>query len=152
MKTPLQKIAILAATGAAGMLLGAFAFQYIGGLAPCEMCIWQRWPHGIAAALGAVIFFKSSRILALAGALVMAVSAGLGLFHAGVEQHWWKGPSACTGSGLSLSDNLLDMSAPINVVMCDDIAWQMFGISMAGWNAIMSLVLLGLWLRAYKAG
>ncbi len=147
----MQKTAILAASGSAALLAGALAFQYIGGLAPCEMCIWQRWPHGIAIVLGLGIFFLPSRLLALSGSLLMLFSAGLGLYHTGVEQGWWEGPTACTGSGLSATQNLLDMSAPVNVVMCDQIAWQMFGISMAGWNAIISLGLAALWWRAFRS-
>jgi len=152
MKTQMQKLAVLAAAGSLALMLGALAFQYIGGLAPCEMCIWQRWPHTIAIALGVLMFFFSSRLIALFGSLLVLFGAGLGVFHAGVEQHWWQGPTACTGSGLSLTDNLLDMNASVHIVMCDQIAWQMFGISMAGWNAILSLGLACLWFRAFKIG
>ncbi len=149
--TKLQKTALLAALGSVGLLGGAFAFEYIGGLAPCKMCIWQRWPHGIAIALGIVVFFYSSRLVALLGGLTILTGAGIAFFHAGVEQKWWEGPSSCTGSGLSLGDSLLDMSAPVNVVMCDKIPWEMFGISMAGWNGLISVVLAVLWFRAYAS-
>ncbi len=149
--TGLQKTALLAAAGSAGMLGGAFAFQYIGDMAPCKMCIWQRWPHGIAIALGIVIYFYSSRIVALLGGLTVLTGAGIAFFHAGVEQKWWEGPSSCTGSGLSMGDNLLDMSAAVNIVRCDEIPWEMFGISMAGWNGIISVVLAVIWFRAYAS-
>lgn len=149
--TKFQKTAILAAAGSAALMLGALAFQYIGGMAPCKMCIWQRWPHVIAIALGGLIYFLPNRFLALLGALIIFVGGCIGVYHGGVEQKWWQGPTDCTGSGLSLSDNLLDMTAPVHIVMCDVIPWSMFGISMAGWNAIISFGLAYIWVRAFKA-
>lgn len=144
----------LAGLGSAALLAGALAFQFIGGLAPCPMCIWQRWPHAIAVLLAVVATTlprqtrpRQTRPVASLGVLVMLVSAGLGAFHAGVEQGWWEGPSTCVGGpveGLS-TDELLDriMSAPL--VRCDEIVWDLLGVTMAGWNAILSLVLAGLW-------
>lgn len=149
--TKLQKNAMLATAGSAALMLGALAFQYIGGMPPCKMCIWQRWPHVIAIALGIIVFFVPKRIIALVSALVVLVGAGIGVFHAGVEQKWWQGPTSCTGSGLSATDNLLDMSAPVTLVLCDEIVWDLFGITMAGWNALFSLVLVFFWLRAYAS-
>ena len=148
--TEFQKTVLLAAAGSAALMIGALMFQYIGGMAPCKMCIWQRWPHVIAIALGGLIYFFPNRFLALLGSLVILVGGGIGVYHAGVEQKWWQGPTDCTGTGLSLTDNLLDMSAPVNVVMCDVIPWAMFGISMAGWNAIISFGLAYLWFRAFR--
>ena len=148
--TEFQKTVLLAAAGSAALMIGALMFQYIGGMAPCKMCIWQRWPHVIAIALGGLIYFIPNRLLALLGGLVVLVGGGIGVYHAGVEQKWWQGPTDCTGTGLSLTDNLLDMSAPVNVVMCDVIPWAMFGISMAGWNAIISFGLAYLWFRAFR--
>jgi len=152
MMTKFQKTAILAAAGSAGLMIGALIFQYGFGMAPCKMCIWQRWPHVIAIVIGALIYFMPHRLLALLGGLVVFVGGGIGVYHAGVEQKWWEGPSDCTGTGLSLTDNLLDMTAPVNVVMCDVIPWSMFGVSMAGWNAIISFVLVYIWIRAFKIG
>ncbi|NRB05728.1 MAG: disulfide bond formation protein B [Rhodobacteraceae bacterium] len=141
-----------AAAGSFALLAGAFAFQHLGGLAPCKMCIWQRYPHAIALALAAVAFFVPGGTLALAGAAAMLVTAGVGGFHVGVEQGWWEGPSTCSSgdiSGLS-TDALMDqiMSAPL--VRCDEIAWSLAGISMAGWNAILSLLLCGFWIAAWR--
>lgn len=150
--TQFQKTALLAAAGSAALMIGALIFQYGFGMAPCKMCIWQRWPHVIAIVLGAVIYFMPNRFIALLGGLVVFVGGGIGVYHAGVEQKWWEGPSSCTGSGLSLTDNLLDLTAPVHVVMCDVIPWSMFGISMAGWNAIISFGLVYLWFRAFKTG
>ena len=148
--TKFQKTALIAAAGSAGLMIGALIFQYGFGMAPCKMCIWQRWPHVIAILLGAVIYFMPNRFIALLSAIVVLVGGGIGVYHAGVEQKWWEGPSDCTGTGLSLSDNLLDMSTPVNVVMCDVIPWAMFGISMAGWNALISFELVYIWIRAFR--
>ncbi len=149
-----KSLILLATTGSAALLLGAWAFQYIGGLAPCKMCIWQRYPHGVAVILGVLAFaFPGIRPLPLLGALAAAITAGIGLFHAGVEQGWWEGPSTCTSGpigGLS-AEELLDqiMSAPL--VRCDDIPWEMLGISMAGWNGLLSSALALIWIAAWRA-
>ena len=150
MMTKFQKTVLLAAAGSAGLMIGALIFQYGFGMAPCKMCIWQRWPHVIAIALGAVIYFSPNRFLALLGGLIVFAGGCIGVYHAGVEQKWWQGPTDCTGSGLSLTDNLLDMTAPVHIVMCDVIPCAMFGISMAGWNAIISFCLVYIWFRAFK--
>lgn len=149
--TKLQKNTLLATVGSVALMLGALAFQYIGGMPPCKMCIWQRWPHVIAIVLGIIVFFVPKRIIALVAGLVVFVGAGIGVYHAGVEQKWWQGPTSCTGSGLTTSDNLLDFSAPVKLVLCDEIVWDLFGVTMAGWNALFSLVLVFFWLRAYSS-
>lgn len=131
----------LAALGSALLLAGAFVFQALG-YQPCAMCIWQRWPHVVAIAAGLIALRLP--VVAWLGAAAMAVSAGLGLYHTGVERDWWEGPASCTGGG-DLGDLL---STAGTLVMCDDVAWELFGLSMASWNAVASLVLLGLWLRA----
>lgn len=141
---------LLAMLGSAALLAGAFGFQYLGGLAPCKMCLWQRWPHGAAVVIGIVALLVPRRIWPLLGALAAATTAGIGVFHAGVEQGWWEGPTTCTSgpiAGVSPED-LLDQILAAPLVRCDEIAWQMLGISMAGWNAILSAVLAGLWLMA----
>ena len=145
----------LLAHGSAALLLGALAFQHWGGLQPCVLCLWQRWPHVVAIAAGFVGMFlirQGRRVPAgwatLVAAGALAVTAGIGAYHAGVELHWWEGTAACgttgpTGtSAAALRDRLL--AAP--VIRCDEIAWSLFGISMAGWNFIVSgaLALLGL--------
>jgi disulfide bond formation protein DsbB len=141
---------VLLLLGPSALLGGAFAFQYLGGLNPCEMCIWQRWPHGIALVLAtlALAFPASLRAWPLALAAVgVAVSAGIGVFHAGVEQKWWQGPATCSATELGAGDFLANvLVAP--VVQCDQIAWSLAGISMAGYNAIVSLLIAGasLWL------
>ncbi len=146
-----QRIALAAAAGSAFLLAGAFLFQQLG-YAPCKMCLWQRWPHAIAIMCGIAILLIPARILMALGAVATAVTAGLGIFHVGVEQKWWDGPSDCTGSGLgSLSGaDLLSTDTLDKIVMCDEIAWSLMGISMPGWNAIFSLILCAMWIAAFR--
>ncbi len=149
-----RRLILIAAAGSAAMLLGAWGFQYLGGLAPCKMCIWQRYPHGIAVVLGVAAFvFPGIRPLPLFGALAAAATAGIGVFHAGVEQGWWEGPSTCTSGDIGglTPEELLNqiMSAPL--VRCDEIPWEMFGISMAEWNALISAGLVLIWLAAWRS-
>ena len=145
------QIVMVAAGGSALLLLGAWMFQMIG-YAPCKMCIWQRWPHAVAFVIGVCFFALPHRATALLGALAAATTAAIGLFHAGVEQKWWEGPSDCTGSGIgNLSgEALLSLDTADTVVMCDEIAWQLAGLSMAGWNAVISLFLMALWIVAAR--
>ncbi|WP_037315663.1 disulfide bond formation protein B [Ruegeria halocynthiae] len=150
-----RNILVLVATcGSVALLLGAWGFQYIGGLPPCKLCIWQRYPHGVAILIGALaLALPRQAYLPLLGGLAALTTAVIGVFHAGVEQKWWEGPSTCTSGdigGLS-SQELMDqiMNAPL--VRCDDIPWQMFGLSMAGWNAVLSAVLVLVWLAAWRA-
>lgn len=147
-----RALTILATAGSLLLLLGAFAFQYIGGLAPCHLCILQRWPHGGAIAAGVLALTLPGkqfwRFLGMVGALG---SAGMGLFHTGVERGWWQGPTTCSGSGdiSSLSTGqLLDQILASPVVRCDAVAWQFAGLSMASWNAILSLLLALIWAAA----
>ncbi len=148
-----QKLAILAALGSAAMLIAAFAFQAMG-YAPCKLCVWQRWPHGIAFAIGLLFVLGiRARPLAVLGALAAAATGVLGIYHTGVEQGWWTGPSTCTSkdiSGLS-SEELLNQILTAPLVRCDEIAWQFMGLSMATWNAILSFVLMAIWIAAFRA-
>jgi disulfide bond formation protein DsbB len=147
--------------GAAALLAGAYGFEHIGELVPCEMCWWQRWAlFGVAflAADALVLGRVARRSAALAplaratgwlALLAMAANAGIALFHAGVEQKWWQGLTRCTappvaGDARSMMADIL--AQPL--VRCDAIPWQMFGISMAGWNFLIALTLTGaaLWL------
>ena len=145
-----------AAMGSAALMLGALAFQHIGGMAPCKLCIWQRYPHVVAIVIGGLaLAFEHATLrfgIILAGALATATTAIIGIYHAGVEKAIFEGPTACTSSSIDKlsADDLMNqiMSAPL--VRCDDIAWQLAGISMAGWNAIISLGLCALWLMALR--
>lgn len=150
-----RALALLAGAGSAALLLGAFGFQ-LAGYAPCEMCIWQRWPHAVAIAIAVAIWLAGwHRALALAGALAAAVATGLAIWHAGIELGLWEGLTACSSgigdlSAISTQDLLQSIqNAP--VVRCDEVAWSLFGISMAGWNAIFSAMLTGIWLGSARA-
>ncbi len=140
----------LVLAGSAALLGGALAFQYLGGLAPCEMCIWQRWPHAAALGLGLLAWaLGSNRGLVGLAALATLTSGAIGLFHAGVEQKWWEGLTACSASLTSGSSaDIMAQILATPLVRCDAIAWSLFGISMAGWNAIVSAGIAGgaLWL------
>lgn len=149
-----RPILILIATlGSAALLGGAFAFQYIGGLAPCQLCLYQRWPHAAAILIGVLALATGWRGLAWFGALGALATAAIGVFHVGVEQLWWEGLATCTAgsiSGISTAD-LLDPTKDVAaVVRCDEIAWQMLGISMAGWNVILSVGLAAIWVAAAR--
>ena len=86
--TKFQKTALFATAGSVALMLGALAFQYIGGMAPCKMCIWQRWPHVIAIAIGILIYFVPNKLLTLFGGLVVFLGACIGVYHAGrSEEH-----------------------------------------------------------------
>jgi disulfide bond formation protein DsbB len=131
------------------------ASQYWGGLAPCELCLRERWPWGVAIVISFVATMVGSRPalpwVALFAAAVFAVSSGLALYHVGVEQHWFAGPSACTASGPA-ADTLEALKAQIlhqQPVRCDEPAWSLWGISLAGWNLIASLVMLGCSIAAF---
>jgi disulfide bond formation protein DsbB len=146
-------LTLIATLGSAALLGGAFAFQYIGGLAPCQLCLWQRWPHAAAILIGIIALATGWRGLAWLGALAALATAGIGIFHVGVEQHWWEGLATCTAgsiSGISASDLLNPTVDVAPVVRCDEIAWQMLGVSMAGWNVLVSLALAVVWVKAAR--
>lgn len=133
---------VLLATGALGF---ALVQQYAFGLHPCEFCIWQRWPWGLAGAVGLVGAAIAPRLarplLVLAGLLLLA-GAAIALFHAGIEQHWWEGPTACSSTAPAAGslEALRAQLANAPVVRCDQIAWSLLGISMAGYNFLLSLL------------
>jgi disulfide bond formation protein DsbB len=134
------------------MLLGAYAFQHLGGMAPCKLCLWQRWPHAAAILIGVIILLTKQCRLAWLGAVAALTTSAIGFYHAGVEQGWWEGPTSCTSTGIAnlSSEELLNQILTAPLVRCDDIAWQLAGISMAGWNAIISLGLAVLWVQAAR--
>ncbi|MBK0329437.1 disulfide bond formation protein B [Rhodobacteraceae bacterium F11138] len=150
-----RKVLILAAAGGSLMLLlGAFGFQHLGGMPPCKLCLWQRWPHAAAVLIGVLALALPGRGLPLIGAAAALTTAGIGLYHAGVEYGWWPGPSTCTSGpigGLSPQE-LMDQIMAAPLVRCDDIPWQMLGLSMAGWNALASILLAMLWVMAARRG
>lgn len=147
-----RMLMLLAAAGSLALMLGAFGFQYIGGLPPCKLCIWQRYPHVVAIVIGLIALRFSNVTLAWLGAAAALATAAVGGYHTGVERGWWEGPTTCSSQpigGLS-TDQLLDqiMSAPL--IRCDDVAWSLMGLSMASWNMIASLVLAAIWIAAAR--
>ena len=143
-----SNLILLATIGSVALLGGAFAFQYIGGMAPCQLCLWQRWPHAAAILIGLAGLVTGRRELAWAGAIAALATAGIGIFHVGVEQKWWEGLASCSAgsiSGVSTADLLNPAVDVAQVVRCDEIPWQMLGVSMAGWNVLASVALAMIW-------
>ena len=146
---------MLALSIPAALLGGALVAQYVYGLPPCEMCWWQRYPHIVALVLAALAWAtRRDALVALAGVAIL-VSGAIGAFHAGVEYNWWEGLTACTANAAAGSDPLASiMAAPI--VRCDVAPWTLGGVSLAGFNFLISTAagLAILWLvrrRTHKA-
>jgi disulfide bond formation protein DsbB len=159
-----SQLGLLVALGSGALLGGALYFQYVLGLAPCEMCHWQRWPHiaAIAAGLLAAASFAWPRlalVFMLTAITALLITSAIGVFHVGVEYHWWEGPQACSGNiprGLS-PEQLKKYLFGAKMVRCDETAWSMWGLSMAAWNALLSAALafvlassLAGWVRTRK--
>lgn len=112
------------------LLAGAYISQYGFGLFPCELCWWQRYPHFVAVALGLLSTFAAPRRVWIGlAALAIAVSGIIGAYHAGVEYGWWQSALGCTASD----------PFSLEFVRCDEAAWTLFGISLAGYNALLSI-------------
>jgi disulfide bond formation protein DsbB len=147
---------------AAAAIAGAWIFQAIG-YAPCELCLSERIPYyvGVPVAAATLVFaLQRTRALMLAGFillfLIFAFSAGFGVYHAGVEWHFWAGPSACTGDALTKVNTMQDFLHQLQtqkVVRCDAVAIRILGLSLAGWNALISaaLAVIAVW-GARKVG
>ncbi|MET3825211.1 disulfide bond formation protein DsbB [Sphingomonas sp. PvP055] len=136
---PLARLLALVVPGA--LLGGALVSQYVGGLYPCELCWFQRYPHVVALVLAVLAFVLPGRgtqrlLVALAGVAVL-VSGLIGVFHAGVEYHWWQGFTECTSTMTGPVTIESIMKAPI--VRCDVAQWTLGGISLAGFNAVFSI-------------
>jgi len=135
---------------AAGAVVGtALLSQYVGGLVPCELCLAERWPYYIILALNLVALLagnlRLTRLILGLSAVVFLVGAGLGAYHVGVEQHWIAGPTACSGGETGGAKSIQDLQKLLlqqQPVRCDEVQWSLFGVSLAGWNFLISLVLL----------
>lgn len=143
------------------LMAGALGSQFIGGLIPCEMCHWQRWPHYAAIVLAVLAFLVPVRglqqVLVALAALAILTSGAIGVFHAGVEYHWWQGITPCS-TGLTAGgspDEMLKRIMATPIVRCDAPQWTLFGISLAGFNAIFSIggavTILALMLKGKRA-
>ncbi|WP_425070872.1 disulfide bond formation protein B [Sagittula sp. S175] len=148
-----KTLTLLATLGSAALILGAWGFQYIGGMAPCKLCYWQRYGHFGAILFGLLALFLPNRLLLWLGAAAAASSSAIAIYHTGVERKWWLGPQSCTGSmppGLS-PDEMVDWLNNRPVVVCDVIPWEMFGLSMANYNIAASAVIAILFIWASRS-
>jgi disulfide bond formation protein DsbB len=141
-----RSISGLVLAGSIAALAVAFASQYTGGLLPCQLCIWQRWGYAGAIVLAILALLMPPRLRGLGAVLAslcLLVTAGIALFHTGVEYHWWQGLASCTGN-LDTSQSLADLQQQLlatPVIPCDRPAWTMFGISMAGYDFLYAAAL-----------
>jgi disulfide bond formation protein DsbB len=148
---PVASAAVVIAAVGAATIIGAWIFQYGLGLKPCPLCLEQRYAYYFAIPLAVMVLLGdqvgASRKVLLAAlvaiVLGMAWNAGLGVYHAGVEWKWWAGPQECSGAleDLGSAGGLLNKLQSITVVRCDDAAWRFLGLSLAGYNALISLAL-----------
>jgi disulfide bond formation protein DsbB len=152
--SPDRRVPFFVLAASLASLAVALASQYWGGLQPCILCIYQRYPYGAAAALGIVGMLVAGRpgwlrVVLLLAALAFFVDAGIAAYHVGVEQHWWQGTAEC-GSTLDLNLSPEDLTKQLlnqPVVRCEEVPWSLFGISMAGYNFLyaVGLGIVTLW-------
>ena len=146
-----RQVIFIAGCTSLAVLIGAYSFEYIGGFFPCKLCYWQRYPHFFNVLLVLFYFLVQMRILIFFGTASMFTSTILAVYHVGVEKKYWQGPNSCTNLSIDglTTDQLIDqiMSAPI--VRCDEIVWEFIGISMAGWNVLISFCLFITWFLCY---
>ena len=134
-------------------MAGFFTFQYVLGYPPCPLCLEQRYAFYVAVPLAEMILLRLSigfsrkviTLALLAIAVAMLWNAGLGAYHSGVEWHWWQGPTDCSGAipNFSAGGSLLDQINKTRVIRCDEAAWRFLGLSLAGYNVLVSLFLAG---------
>jgi disulfide bond formation protein DsbB len=154
---PIASAAIAVAVIGLAAILGAYFFQYVIGLSPCPLCLEQRIAYYVSIPLAALILLGvsvgSSRKIAILALIAIAGfmlwNAGLGVYHSGVEWQWWAGPQDCSGPLTSIGSRggLLQQLQNIRVARCDEAAWRFLGLSLAGYNALISLTLaaIALW-------
>ena len=144
--------AVLLTVGMAATVGGALGFEHIGGYIPCALCLMQRDPYyyGIPVAAAAALSgflggpaWLTRGLLAIAG-VMMLVGAGLGVYHDGVEWHFWEGPATCATAAQGVTQNAGDLLSDLNAKTppsCSDASFRFLGLSFAGWNVIASLIL-----------
>lgn len=137
----LARARLLALALPAALMAGALGSQYLGGLFPCEMCHWQRWPHYAAMALASAAFAggRAVRPLVIVAALCILASGAIGAFHAGVEYGWWPGLTRCAAAPGSGGGDVLSDIMATPLIQCDRPQWTLGGISLAGFNAVFSI-------------
>ena len=150
---PATAAAIVIAIVGVLTIAGFFTFQYVLGYPPCPLCLEQRYAFYVSVPLAAMILLRLSvgfsrkviTLALLAIAVAMLWNAGLGAYHSGVEWHWWQGPTDCSGAipNFSAGGSLLDQINKTRVIRCDEAAWRFLGLSLAGYNVLVSLFLAG---------
>ncbi len=143
--------ALLVLAVATATIAGAWFFQLVVGLQPCPMCLEQRYAYYALIPLSALVALGAAkgapRPLLIAGlvviALVAAGNSAFGVYHAGVEWKFWQGPTDCTGPlvDFSKAGSLLDQLDKVKVVRCDEVQWTFLGLSLAGYNALISALM-----------
>ena len=135
---------LIVVIAAAGLLAVVFAMQYLGGFAPCHLCLLQRWPHGAVILLGAVAFLpvvseSGRRVLLLLCAVAFSITGGIGGYHVGVEHSIFTGPTSCRGdiTGATVEE-LRQKLLATPIFRCNEVTWSLFGISLAGYNLLVS--------------
>lgn len=147
MLTP-RMACLLLALVSAGALLAALALQYLGGLPPCQLCVWQRWPYVALIVLGLAGWRWQPRVLLGIAAVVLLVGAGLAAYHVGIEQGWWALPESCVAGGGAQSVEDLRRLLAEAPPACDQVGFSLLGLTLAGWNLVTSLGLAALTLAA----
>jgi disulfide bond formation protein DsbB len=136
-----RRACLLLALASAALLLGAFALQYLAGLAPCHLCVLQRWPYVALIALGLIGWRWRPRVALVVAALVLLGSAGLAAYHVGIEQGWWALPTSCIAGGTAATVEDLKRMLAEAPPACDQVRFAFLGLTLAGWNFVVSLLL-----------
>lgn len=149
--SPALTAALLVTLIAAATIAGAWFFQLVLGIVPCPLCLEQRYAYYLAIPLGAITVLAARggapRPLLLGGLAILSLAtlanAGLGAYHAGVEWGFWKGPTDCSGPVVNLGSatDLLSRLETVKVVRCDEVQWRFLGLSLAGYNVLISLLM-----------
>ena len=151
---PPERLAMMLGGVSLALISGALIFEYGWGFKPCDLCMWERWPHYLAILVGlgggaalwrGYLPARLGRGVAALALLLVAASGAISVYHAGVEWHLWAGPAGCTGNAFHYTGGSLDFNS--SGPLCDVAAWRLFGISLAGYNALISLAAagFGLW-------
>jgi len=132
-------------------ILSALAFEYVGGYAPCHLCLQERYAYYFAVPAAAIVFLMTSnwaglaRVLLGIVALAFAANVAMSVYHVGVEFKWWEGPTACTGGAAPGNwQELAEQLRQTSVVRCDEPALTVLGLSLAAWNGIVSFALMAI--------
>jgi disulfide bond formation protein DsbB len=132
---------LLLALASAAILLGALALQHLGGLPPCRLCIWQRWPYVALIGLGVIGWRAWPRAMLALATLALLAGAGLAAYHVGIEQGWWALPEGCVAGGTAESVEDLRRLLAEAPPACDQVSFTLLGLTLAGWNLVASLAL-----------